>query len=193
MERDGKQIPVSKFWMEGLLVHFNVPFPHESRDPRSLGFQIGQRIVGLYLVEMLLKYALDDLGTEFGHHHNLYGPFELLPRARRRSTERMYHRILGNRVRSTWDYAMTAKSLLHHLGSNPITECRYFWEQQAPVIHLSPGPLMPLIYALFIELHGYPYSGHMSKRYDTSFLRFEEYERHSMEFWRLGRSMKEPC
>ena len=193
MERDGKQIPVGKFWLEGLLTSFTVPFPHKSGDPRSLGFQISQRIVGLYLVEMLLKYALDDLGTEFGHHHKLYELFQLLPRARRRSVGRMYHKILGNQVPSTWDYAMTAESLLQHLGRNPITECRYFWEQQAEVIHLSPGPLMPLIYALFIELHSYPYAGLMSKRYDTIFLRFEEYELYSTKFLRSERSMKEHC
>ena len=47
-------------WLEGLLAYFRLPFPHESEDPRSLGFQVGQRVIGLFLTEMLLKYALDD-------------------------------------------------------------------------------------------------------------------------------------
>ena len=48
------------FWMEGLLtLMFDTPFPHDHDDPREASFTIGRQIVGLYLTEMLLKYALD--------------------------------------------------------------------------------------------------------------------------------------
>ena len=51
-------------WMEGLLTNFALPFPYDDlNDPRRMGFGVGQQIVGLYLTEMLLKYALDNSGV----------------------------------------------------------------------------------------------------------------------------------
>ena len=84
-KRADKRIRPNSFWLEGVLDYFNVSFPHESGDPRTLGFQVGQRMIGLYLSEMLLKYALDDSNREFSRSHNLYGLFKRLPRPRRRA------------------------------------------------------------------------------------------------------------
>ena len=173
-ERANKRVTPSIFWLEGLLDYFNVPFPHESGDPRCLGFQVGQRMIGLYLVEMLLKYALDDLNRQFGRSHNLYSLFKKLPRPRRRAVGKMYDKVMYNRVSSTWDYARSVESLLQYSGDNPITESRYFWEQDGKPVPLSPEPLMPLVYALFIELHGYPHDSPILKRHETVFLPFED-------------------
>ena len=178
-KRADKRITLSIFWLEGLLDYFNVPFPYESKDPRSLGFQVGQRMIGLYLSEMLLKYALDDLDREFSRSHNLYSLFNKLPRPRRRAVARKYDEILHNRVSSTWDYARSVESLLQYSGDNPLTETRYFSEARSrhAAIPLSPGPIMPLVYALFIELHRYPQDGPLRKRHETVFLPFEDYLR----------------
>ena len=173
-ERDGKRITPSIFWLEGVLNYFNVPFPRESDDPRSLGFQVGQRIVGLYLVEMLLKYALDDMDRAFGSNHNLYSLYKKLPRPRRRAVSRVYDKILHNRVSSTWNYAQSAEILLEYSGDDALTDTRYFWERKRSSIPLSPSPLMPLIYALFIELHDYPQRGPMTRRHETAFLPFRD-------------------
>ena len=173
MERADRRIKPHKFWLEGLLEYFNAPFPHDSGDPRTLGFQVGQRVIGLYLAEMLLKYALDDLKREFGRSHNLYSLFKRLPRPRRRAVAKKYEEILYNRVSSTWDYAISVESLLRYSGDNPLTDTRYFWEARRKAIPLSPGPLMPLVYALFIELHGYPQGGPLTRRHKTVFLPFE--------------------
>ena len=71
-------------WLEGLLTKFNAPFPYDdSDDPRRFGFSVGQQIVGLYLAEMLLKYALDHSGASHGQHHNLHELFRNLSRQRR--------------------------------------------------------------------------------------------------------------
>ena len=180
-ERADKRITPSIFWLEGLLDYFNVPFPHESKDPRSLGFHVGQRVIGLYLAEMLLKYALDNLNREFSHNHNLYSLFKTLPRPRRRAVAKKYDEILHNRVSSTWDYARSVESLLQYSGDNPLTETRYFWEARSrhAAIPLSPGPIIPLVYALFIELHRYPQDGPLRKRHETVFLPFEDFLRKS--------------
>ena len=78
----GKSMKPVIFWLEGVLTFFNVPFPHDRDDPRRLGFNVGQQIVGLYLTEMLLKYALDHSGASHGQHHNLHELFqEHLPSA----------------------------------------------------------------------------------------------------------------
>ena len=182
-ERVDKRIRPSKFWLGGLLGYFNVPFPHESVDLSTMGFQIGQRVIGLYLAEMLLKYALDDLNREFSRSHNLYSLFKKLPRPRRRAVAKKYNEILYNRVSSTWDYAQSIESLLQYLGDNPLTETRYFWEARPrhETIPLSPNTLIPLVYSLFIELHGYPQVGPLKKRHETVFLSLEESLRKSAE------------
>lgn len=161
-------------WMEGLLTFFEAPFPHNQDDPRRMGFGVGQQIVGLYIVEMLLKYALDEAGGSYGPHHNLHELFRNLPRQRRRAVDRKYVEILNSEFEWAWDVAKTAESLLLYLGRNPITGTRYFWEDYHShgVGHASilfaPRMLRPLIYALFIVLHNYP-SEITVKRYNTTF------------------------
>ena len=172
-EKSDRRIKSHKFWLEGLLDYYNAPFPHESGDPRTVGFHVGQRVIGLYLSEMLLKYALDDLKRDFGRNHNLYSLFKKLPRPRRRAVAKKYDEILRNRVISTWEYARSVESLLEYSGNNPLADTRYFWEARREVIPLSPGPFMPLVYALFIELHGYPQGGPLKRRHKTVFLPFD--------------------
>ena len=161
-------------WMEGLLTLFDAPFPHDANDPRKMGFRVGQQIVGLYIIEMLLKYALDDSGSSHGQNHNLHELFRNLPRPRRRAVERKYREILNSQATWAWDVAETADSLLCYLGTNAITDTRYFWEpdrnhlgEHASIL-FAPNMLHPLIYALFIVLHGYP-TKPIVKRYETTF------------------------
>ena len=63
------------FWVEGLLNYFEAKFPHGPNDPRHLGFRVGRQIVGLYIVELLLQYALDNSSKQYKHDHNLYSLF----------------------------------------------------------------------------------------------------------------------
>ena len=153
--------------------YLNVKFPHEADDPRIFGFQ--RRVIGLYLIEMLLKYALDDQGSEFGRSHNLYSLFRDLPPHHRRNVEKKYKDILGNRVSVSWDFAQSVESLLQFSGDNPLTDTRYFWEQgNNNIMPLAPHTLVPLIYALLIELHNYPQDSPMKKRFETEFLSLEQ-------------------
>ena len=138
-----------------------------------MGFFVGQQIIGLYIIEMLLKYALD-AGAPHGQHHNLHELFRNLSRPRRRAVERKYTEILNSEVESEWDIAKTAESLLQYLGENAITDTRYFWEpdrnhvgKHASIL-FAPRMLRPLVYALFVVLHNYP-SKPIVKRYDTTF------------------------
>ena len=161
-------------WLEGLLALLEAPFPHERDDPRRLGFQVGRQIVGLYIIEMLLKYALDGSGVAHGAHHNLHDLFRKLSRQRRRAVERKYVEILNSNTEWTWDVAKSVDSFLLYLGKNAITDTRYFWEPDRShlVEHASilvmPDTIRSMLYALFIELHNYP-SKPIVKRYDTRF------------------------
>ena len=166
-------------WMEGLLTLFEAQFPYGSDDPRRMGFGLGQQLVGLYVAEMLLKYALDSTGRQHGSHHNLHELFRNLPRQKRRSVERKYRELLQSEFEWAWDIAETAESLLSYLGAKAITDTRYFWEpgrqhlaEHASIL-FSPRMLRPLIYALFITLHGYP-SQPIVKRYNTTFNSLED-------------------
>ena len=173
-------------WMEGLLTLFLAPFPHGPDDPRRMGFAQGKQVVGLYLVEMLLKYALDDAGTSHGQHHNLQELFRNLSRQRKRAVERKYKDILNSEFDLAWDVAETVNSLLSYLGGNAITDTRYFWEPgrshaaEHASIMIAPGMLRSLIYALFIVLHNYP-AQPIVKRYDTAFISLAESLRRDQE------------
>ena len=68
----GKSTKPDVVWLEGVLDCFNASFPYDADDQRRLGFVVGQQIVGLYLAEMLLKYALDHSGVSYDLHHNLH-------------------------------------------------------------------------------------------------------------------------
>ena len=190
------------FWLEGLLTKFNAPFPYDDADdPRRFGFSVGQQIVGLYLAEMLLKYALDHSGASHGQHHNLHELFRNLSRQRRRAVERQYTKILNSTMASALDVAETVESLLRYLGQNAITDTRYFWEpdrshvgEHASIL-FAPELISPLIYALFIVLHNYP-SKPSKKRYDTTFQSLAESLEGSSDIDRhpsqslVGKSMK---
>ena len=166
-------------WLEGLLTHFEAKFPHAANDPRKLGFAVGRQIVGLYIIELLLKYALENAGVAHGQHHNLQELFRNLSRQRRRAVERKYTELLNSDFEWAWDVARTAESLLRYLGTSAITDTRYYWEpnrthvgEHASIL-VAPQMLRPLLYALFIVLHNYP-SKPIVKRYDTTFVSLAE-------------------
>lgn len=163
-------------WIEGMLDYFKAPFPYEKEDPRHIGFAVGQQIVGLYMVEMLLKYALDEHGIEHKNNHNLLALFGVLPIQDRKKVEKNYRKRLNNTTPETWDVAKTARSLLGYYGKSAITDTRYFWEgspRTVPRKHASilinPSLLEPLIYSIFTALHGYP-SEPLTKNFKTKFI-----------------------
>ena len=189
----GKDRKPDIFWMEGLLtLMFDAPFPHDHDDPREMGFGVGRQIVGLYITEMLLKYALENAGVSHGQHHNLHELFRNLSRQRRRVVERQYIKILNSEVKKTWDVAETVDALLRYLGQNAITDTRYFWEADRTSREsflFAPEMLRPLIYALFIVLHNYP-SKPIVKRYNTTFQLLAESFRHDKQHVRRVKKRK---
>ena len=161
-------------WMEGLLSLFDAKFPHGKDDPRGSGFAVGKQILGLYIIEMLLKYALDDCGIPHGHRHHLHVLFMLIPEEKRLAVKQKYIELLHSEVESTWDVERSVDALLQYLGEDPITDTRYFWEpgrshlvEHASII-MMPDTIRRLIFALFIALHNYP-TKPITKRYDTTF------------------------
>lgn len=167
------------WWLEGLWTLFDAKFPYEKEDQRSIGFDVGRQIVGLYLIEMLLQYAADKYGSQAGRNHNLHEMFRNLPRARRRAVEKLYTDLLSNSVEQTWDVAKSVDSLLRYWGDSPITATRYFWEREHTYANLdfsiviAPHDVQQVIAALFIALHDYP-TKPLKKRYKTVFNSLEE-------------------
>ena len=161
--REGKGMKLNVVWLEGVLDFFNAPFPYDDRNrPRRTGFNVGQQTVGLYLTEMLLKYALDHSGVSYEQHHNLRRLFTDLSESHRGAVEQKYTEILNSEAELEWDIAETVDSILLYLGKNAITDTRYFWEPdlnhvgEAASILFAPDMLRRLIYAIFIVLHNYP-------------------------------------
>ena len=166
-------------WLEGLLTLLDAPFPFDDDDPRKFGFQLGRQVIALYTIELSLKYELEKLGQAFRPHHNLRALFQALPVNHRSLVERQYSEILGNRVSQTFDIVRSVRSFLQYLGSNPITNTRYFWEpgrshlaDHASIL-IMPDILSHLLYSTLIALHDYPCSP-LPKRYDTEFVRLRD-------------------
>ena len=158
-------------YLEGLADYSQKKHSYEQNDPRELGWQIGRQIVSQYLVEMILRTSFERLGITKGTNtHNLAHLFRKLPQPLRNSVEETYKLILNSEVEWTWDVYRTADSFLDFLGKNPIGKTRYPWQQQHDGTLYSPDMYHPLIYALYIALHGYPYKkGSLDKRFDTRF------------------------
>ena len=164
--------------MEGVLDYFQAMCPHESTDLRILGWNIGRQVIAQYLVEILLKCAYAKHNNDdFRRDHNLEFLFNELPLFERRAVEEKYKELLNSEVQSTWDVFETVGSFLTFLGENPITETRYYWDRRSKSNTLgvnyfqaliNPDSYRPLVYALYIVLHGYP-SRPIVKRYDTIF------------------------
>ena len=172
-----EKIPLDIYWTEGLLELFNSDFPHEDNDDRRIGFSLGRQVVGLYLIELLIMYALDDSHITYKSDHNLRKLYGLLPRHKKRAVERKYKELLNSKHDSTWDFAKTAESFLEYLGENPITDSRYFWKRphtEHRSILFLPNLLSNLVWALFISLHDYPQDGPIEKRFQTQFISFRD-------------------
>ncbi len=164
--------------VEGVLDYFQAKFPHESTDPRGIGWNLGRQVIAQYLIEILLKcaYAKYNDGV-FPHVHNLAYLFNELPAPMRRAVEYKYKELLNSEVKSTWDVFETVESFFKFLGDKPITETRYHWDTCSASNTLgvdffqalvTPDSYRPLVYALYIVLHDYP-SRPIVKRHDTIF------------------------
>ena len=169
-------MPDIRFTM-GALDYFNTPVPAQPDDYRRMGVVIGRQIVGLYIVEILLKRALVEEGIQPPHHHGLLELFRDLPGPKRQAAESKYQEILVHRVEDGWDFQKSVESFLEYLGNNPITDTRYFWDRPhtgpMSIIFLADA-LSPLIDALFIALHGYPQGGALTPRFNTRFRSLED-------------------
>ena len=165
-------------FLEGMLDYFqmNHSYGDIEKDPRALGWDIGRQIVALYLAEMLLKTYFEIRGgTHDTNTHNLAHLFRKLPKDRQDTVEQIYTQILNSECEWTWDVCRTVECFLDFLGKNPIGKSRYPWQQQHVGTLYAPGKLRPLVSALYIGLHGYPYeSGALDKRFDTQFKSFSE-------------------
>ena len=178
MQNQSKKKP-NKTWLEGMLSLFDAPFPHKKGDPRLMGFNVAKQVLGLYIIELLFKYALDDCGKGHGHGHDLHTLFETLPQEKRLAVEQKYIEILESQMSSAWDVERSVDAFLQYLGKNPITDTRYFWEEgrshlvEHASILMMPDGIRRLLFALFIVLHNYP-TKPIIKRYDTTFRSLKE-------------------
>ena len=180
-ERDAKRRRYFEkyiYYLEGMADYFQVnhSYGKAKDDHRALGWDIGRQIVALYLVEMLLKIDFERRGvTRNINTHNLAHLFRKLPKDCRDTVEQLYTRILNSEFEWTWDVCRTVECFLDFLGKNPIGKTRYPWQQQHVGTLFAPGKLRPLISALYIGLHGYPYAkDSLDKRFDTQFRSFAE-------------------
>ena len=67
----GKGIPKIEEWVEGLLDYFNMECPPNLSEELRFGFAVGRQVVGLYIIEVLLKYTREGRKRPYRKDHNL--------------------------------------------------------------------------------------------------------------------------
>ncbi len=170
-----RKIP-DKDWMMGLRRYFTVTPMRGSEDRRRIGFAVGCQIVGLYLLEMSLKCALDERSIEYDGDHNLEGLFLRLPTKDQDIIRNEYRRNLHSEPGPAWDFQRSADTLLSYLGEDPFTATRYFWDcvpQERDGVLFGPSLLAPLIDTALSELHGFRVSPTEDIVFEKEFQSFE--------------------
>ena len=165
-----------KDWMLGLRKFFGTRSARSEKDPRRLGFAIGLQIVGLYLTEMTLKFALDERSISYAGDHNLGRLFSLLPGEDKERLRARYKRILHSEPGHAWDFQQSIDSLLRHLDEDPFTEARYFWDGAGRLrdgVLFAPDRLIPLVDGVLSELHAYEVGPPETEFFDKQFESFE--------------------
>ena len=142
------EIPLKK--MEGLLIFTHIEFPLKAVNllfagrhnadiltRRYLfGFYMAKTIVSLHVIEIMLKYAHQEIDKKNGveiksrHGHNIVKLFRSLPEQERHDIGVKYEERVGvilhdRRAKEV----IPLDSLIKLLRGNPITDMRYFWER----------------------------------------------------------------
>ena len=180
----GKGIPTIEEWIEGLLDYFNMECPPDLADELRFGFNVGRQVIGLYIIEVLLKYTREGRRRPYRKDHNLSKLFRGLPPRDKKKIEKKYKLILRSNTRVALDVEKSVSALLAYLGHNPITSTRYFWEYShanikgMPIL-VAPHVLRRIIYAILITLHKYPQKGGIRARFSTEFIPKSSWARQS--------------
>ncbi len=171
-----QEIPLKT--MEGIFIFADIPFPEKGikkalreagrRDDLSenlkFGFIMAKCIVSLYTIEILLKYAHQQIDKRAGGElktkrgHNICKLFADLPEKERIKIESLYQERAKEIVRENRAEKVTPlKSLLDFLGKNPITDVRYFWDKpNGKGLAYQHNNMEAFSFAVAIGVCGYP-------------------------------------
>lgn len=168
-------IPQIERWVEGLLDYFDMECPPNLAEELRFGFNVGRQVVGLYIIEVLLKYTRESRKRPYRKNHNLSKLFQGLPHRDKKKIEKKYKLFLRSNTPVALDIEKSIFALLAYLGHNPITSTRYFWEYSHPntksmSILIAPHMFRRIIYAILIPLHRYPHKGVTQARFSTEFI-----------------------
>ena len=194
--RETREIPQIEVWIEGLLDYFGLECPQELPVNLRFGFMVGQQVIGLYVIEVLLKYTLQQRRRAFRQDHNLRKLFRGLAPRDQKKVQKKYQEILRTSTQTALDIEATVSALLTYLGHNPITSTRYFWEYSHPEtsvmsILIAPHMLRRVIYAIMIPLHRYPEKPGTRRPFATRFRPREDWVEGGKEE-ESGRNSKKP-
>lgn len=180
MQKEPWKKPPSDLYL-GMFELFEMAVQSFGDRLRSPGFGVGTTILGLYLVEILIKDALGDSGKKVELNHNLHELFGLIHEGKCSAVESRYIAILNNEMELSPDVVQSVKSFLEFLGPDPITDARYFWTttrfhlDEQKKFYFMPFDLHRVIDALAVTLHDYSSNKDIRKRYDTTFISLEEW------------------
>ena len=148
----------NKTWMLGLRDYFTQQPSTTAKENTRLGFAIGRQMVGLYLIEIALKFALDERTIKYTKSHNIEVLFSSLPEDVRERLRCRYVRILHSEPGHAWGFQASIDDLVRHLAGDPITVTRYYWDSRTTkrgIVQFNPAMLVALVDAILCELHGF--------------------------------------
>lgn len=164
--------------MEGILAFAHISFPErsikkvlrEAGHPDNLsekfefGFIMAKSIVSLYTIEILLKYAHQQIDKRAGGElktkrgHNICKLFADLPEEKQRKVKARYQERAKEIVRENRaDKIIPLNSLLDVLEGDPITDLRYFWDKpNGKGLAYHHNNMEAFSYGVAIGVCGYP-------------------------------------
>ena len=175
-DRAKKPSKPDKEWLVGLRIYFAKRSGAAKGSGRGLGFAIGRQIIGLYLAEIALKYALDERDIDYQDSHDIEMLYLHLPEEERTNLRRGYTKILHSESGHAWDFQRSIDELIRHLAEDPFTVTRYYWDrppEDGDVVLFHPERLIPLVDAILSELHGIELAPRKEAYFERDFQSFQ--------------------
>ena len=135
-------------WIQGLLDFLKLPYPDEI-NVQTFGMCVGKEIIGLYLIEILLKHTLYKFNIEYNKTHDIYKLFKSLPEQQQRKAEEKYTELINGELKQK-KIEKSIYSAIKNLGQNPITDARYFWDMSKGYT-FSPNQIIAILSVLLFS------------------------------------------
>ena len=144
-----------------------------SSSQHQIGHDIGKYIVGLYMMESIIKSELDKhQATYTKKSRNFIKLWRMVPFRKRRAVEERYSEILYFKKEHTFNICSSIDRYFKWLRDDPFNSARFYKEQDQPLLFAVDINrfIIESMFAVFVD--GYPMPN-LSRRYNTRIVSYK--------------------